>query len=142
MMRKVKSCGFLVLRKEPQLSFLLMKHPHRYDLPKGHIEAGETELQCALRELHEETGITADQIRIDPDFRYTLVYHLSSRRHGGEQVEKTLVVFLAFLEVETTIITTEHPDFEWVKWAPPHQIQFETIDSLLHQVSLVLNSIA
>ncbi len=28
-------------------------------LPKGHIELGETEIQAALREIKEETGITA-----------------------------------------------------------------------------------
>ena len=29
-------------------------------LPKGHIELGETEIQAALREIKEETGITAN----------------------------------------------------------------------------------
>ena len=29
-------------------------------LPKGHIELGETEVQAALREIKEETGITAN----------------------------------------------------------------------------------
>ncbi|HEY9596080.1 MAG TPA: DNA mismatch repair protein MutT, partial [Cyanophyceae cyanobacterium] len=40
-MQHVKSCGFIVMRTKPQLSFLLMQKPNRYDLPKGHIEAGE-----------------------------------------------------------------------------------------------------
>ncbi len=30
-------------------SFLLMKHRNRYDLPKGHVDSGETEMQTALR---------------------------------------------------------------------------------------------
>ncbi len=46
-MRQVKSCGFLVMK--PDQSFLLMKHKNRYDLPKGHMEVGETEHQTALR---------------------------------------------------------------------------------------------
>jgi 8-oxo-dGTP pyrophosphatase MutT (NUDIX family) len=46
-LRQVKSCGFLVMK--PDNSFLLMKHSHRYDLPKGHMEVGETEQQTALR---------------------------------------------------------------------------------------------
>ncbi len=46
-LRAVKSCGFLVMK--PDQSFLLMKHQDRYDLPKGHMEVGETEQQTALR---------------------------------------------------------------------------------------------
>jgi 8-oxo-dGTP pyrophosphatase MutT (NUDIX family) len=56
--RQPLSCGFLILRGQPVDSFLLMKHPRRWDLPKGHLDEGETELQCALRELQEETGIS------------------------------------------------------------------------------------
>ena len=46
-LREVKSCGFLVMKSDQ--SFLLMKHPNRYDLPKGHMEAEETEYQTAIR---------------------------------------------------------------------------------------------
>ena len=46
-MPEVKSCGFFVMKSD--WSFLLMKHKDRYDLPKGHMEAGETEQQTALR---------------------------------------------------------------------------------------------
>jgi 8-oxo-dGTP pyrophosphatase MutT (NUDIX family) len=34
---------------KPDQSFLLMSHKDRYDLPKGHMEVGETEQQTALR---------------------------------------------------------------------------------------------
>ncbi|MEL7161300.1 MAG: NUDIX domain-containing protein, partial [Bacteroidota bacterium] len=30
---------------------------NRWDLPKGHVDPGETNLECALRELEEETGV-------------------------------------------------------------------------------------
>lgn len=46
-MRQAKSCGFLIMKSD--LSFLLMKHPKRYDLPKGHVDSGESEQQTALR---------------------------------------------------------------------------------------------
>jgi 8-oxo-dGTP pyrophosphatase MutT (NUDIX family) len=46
-LRQVKSCGFFVMKSDQ--SFLLMKHSDRYDLPKGHMEVGETEQQTALR---------------------------------------------------------------------------------------------
>jgi 8-oxo-dGTP pyrophosphatase MutT (NUDIX family) len=133
-MRKLKSCGVLVFRREP-LSFLLMKHPHRYDLPKGHVKAGETELACALRELHEETGISEEQIHMDPEFRFELTYRTRYRRFGGEFVEKTVVILLAWLladEVEPK--ATEHTSHEWFEWSPPHHIQAKTIDPLLAEV--------
>ena len=31
-----------------------------WSLPKGHLEAGETEEQTAIREVHEETGILGE----------------------------------------------------------------------------------
>ena len=64
-MAKVKSCGFLVIRNDPNPSFLLMRHADRWDLPKGHVDPGESNKECALRELEEETGITVDDIEVD-----------------------------------------------------------------------------
>lgn len=134
-MRKLKSCGVLIFRKSPKKSFLLMKHPHRYDLPKGHIKDGETEMDCALRELEEETGFSKEQIQLDADFRFELTYRAKYRRFGGELVEKTVVIFLAWLrkdDVEPK--PTEHGSYEWFDWNPPHRIQTKTIDPLLTEV--------
>ncbi len=39
--------------------------------PKGHIEAGETALEAALREVEEETGVTA---RCDDPTEFTTTY--------------------------------------------------------------------
>jgi 8-oxo-dGTP pyrophosphatase MutT (NUDIX family) len=41
---------------EPR-ALLIRVRAHGYELPKGHLEAGETPEQAALRELREETGI-------------------------------------------------------------------------------------
>ena len=69
-MKTARSCGFLIVRGDPVGSFLLMKHKQRWDLPKGHVDPGETDLECAYRELVEETGIAADDIVMDPTFRF------------------------------------------------------------------------
>lgn len=37
---------------------LLIFRRGRWDLPKGHIDAGEDSLQAAIREIKEETGVT------------------------------------------------------------------------------------
>jgi bis(5'-nucleosidyl)-tetraphosphatase len=130
----VKSCGFLITRGNPIREFLLMRHDDRWDLPKGHVDAGETELECALRELVEETGIQADDIEMVPDFRFTQQYPVFDKRRGGK-CDKTLVIFLATLKREVKIAATEHIGYEWFAWKPPHQIQKRTIDPLLAAVA-------
>lgn len=133
-MRQVKSCGVLLFRRIPELSFLLMKHSHRFDLPKGHIESGESEIQCALREMWEETGVAIDQVTLDPEFRFEEMYYPIEPRFGSERVEKTLVIFLGWIDRVDQIQVTEHGGHEWRVWKPPHNIQKYTINPLLTAV--------
>lgn len=133
---QTKACGFLIVQGDPIESFLLMKHPSRWDLPKGHVDEGETEMQCALRELEEETGIQADDITVDPDFRYQLQYVVHyKRKFGGSDALKTVVYFLARLNRDVSLKLTEHGDAKWFAWAPPHDIQEQTINPLLAAVA-------
>lgn len=126
------------MRKEPQLSFLLMQKPNRYDLPKGHMEPGETELECAFRELYEETGIEADILHLDETFRFTTTYEARYKRFADEPVNKTVVIFLGWLQQEVVIKLSEHSGYVWVEWNPPHAIQEKTIDPLLEQLEQYL----
>ncbi|MBD2126696.1 NUDIX domain-containing protein [Microcoleus sp. ZQ-A2] len=134
-MRKVKSCGFIVMRTQPKLSFLLlMKHSSRYDLPKGHIEVGENDLSCAFRELYEETGIAASTLHLDQTFRFTTIYQTYEQRFGQEIVEKTLVIFFGWLKQDVKLQLSEHDAYMWVEWNPPHAIQKKTVDPLLAEL--------
>jgi 8-oxo-dGTP pyrophosphatase MutT (NUDIX family) len=133
-MDEPKSCGVLVFRSSPVESFLLMEHPHRLDLPKGHIMPGESELECALRELEEETGIQAADLQLDPEFRFSLQYPVRYRRLGNRLVTKTLVIFLGRLLRPVEIRTSEHEGHRWMEWSPPHRIQAQTVDALLAAV--------
>ena len=130
----IKSCGVIVFKEEPTRSFLLMRHHDRWDLPKGHVDPGETEIECAMRELVEETGISNEQILLDPDFKFTLNYVVRPKRLNYVPHDKTLVLFLGFLNEEVSILPTEHIGYEWKTWAPPHSIQPRTIDPALQAV--------
>jgi bis(5'-nucleosidyl)-tetraphosphatase len=137
-MKQVKSCGFILFRGNrttPEKSFLLMKHVDRYDLPKGHIEPGESDLECALREMTEETGIPIGSVQVEPDFQYRSIYHPQYARYDNEIIEKTLIIFLGWVDSPIVITSSEHLGFEWIDWHPPHQIQLQTIDPLLAEVS-------
>jgi len=59
-MKKI-SCGFLI---ESKFGFLAlqpygrkMQENYSYDIPKGEVKENERHLECAVRELKEETGI-------------------------------------------------------------------------------------
>jgi bis(5'-nucleosidyl)-tetraphosphatase len=133
-MNEVKSCGVIVFRREPALEFLLMKHATRWDLPKGHVDAGESDTECALRELAEETGISADDIELDGQFCFKNLYYVRDRRFPNELSSKTLLIFLGWLRRDVPIAITEHIGFEWFRWNPPHHIQSFTIDPLLSEL--------
>ncbi|MFI3281665.1 MAG: NUDIX domain-containing protein [Rikenellaceae bacterium] len=55
--RSIKAAGGLVTNIQGES--LMIYRNGRWDLPKGHLERGETLEQCAVREVSEETGIDA-----------------------------------------------------------------------------------
>ena len=130
-MRELYSYGVLIVRGDPIDSFLLMKHPTRWDFPKGHIDPGETEVECALRELFEETGIRAEDIDLDTGFCFSLSYDVQPKKFNGETCRKTTTIYLGRLIRDVEIQMTEHVGYRWQKWEPPHSIQTETIDPCL-----------
>jgi 8-oxo-dGTP pyrophosphatase MutT (NUDIX family) len=111
-----------------------MKHSSRWDLPKGHLDKGETAEQAALRELEEETGIGPHQIWTDPDFRFDSFYQVRWRERPKKLVTKQLTIFLGWLIEDVDIRATEHLGHEWFDWDPPRVIQLQTIDPLLEKV--------
>lgn len=125
----VKACGVLVVKGTPVQEFLLMRHVDRWDLPKGHLDPGESDTECALRELEEETGIPAAAVDLDPDFRFTTTYRVIDRKEG--ECDKLLVVYLGRLNREVEIRVSEHPDYQWFPWPVAGSIQSRTIDPLL-----------
>jgi len=138
-MPDIKSCGVLIVRGEPIREFLLMRHADRWDLPKGHVDPGETEIQCALRELREETGLAATDIELIDNFRFESQYPVRAKK-SGKLYDKTLVIFLGRLAREAPISVTEHQGFEWFAWNPPHRIQAWTIDPVLDAVERFMDS--
>lgn len=73
------SCGVVVTDGQQLLAIVPWGKKSKLDLPKGHIEAGETEAQCAVRELQEETGlrVNIDQLKPLGRFKYTNYKDLS-----------------------------------------------------------------
>lgn len=84
-----KSCGAIVYRKfHGNTEILLIRHIKSgyWSFPKGHVEENETEVETALREIKEETGL---DVFVDAGFRETVTF--SPRRDSM----KTVVYFVA-----------------------------------------------
>ncbi|MBK7122306.1 MAG: NUDIX domain-containing protein [Chitinophagaceae bacterium] len=57
----IEAAGGIVQNEKKEILFI--QRLGKWDLPKGKIEKGEKEEQCALREVTEETGVTNLQLK-------------------------------------------------------------------------------
>lgn len=72
-MIEATSCGGVVIFRG-KILVLYKNYKNRYEgwvLPKGTVEAGETFLQTALREVKEETGVDANIVEYIGSSQYT-----------------------------------------------------------------------
>lgn len=60
----VEAAGGAVLNEYDEL--LMIRLRERWDLPKGHVEAGESSLEAALREVEEECGVRGEVVGNEP----------------------------------------------------------------------------
>jgi bis(5'-nucleosidyl)-tetraphosphatase len=130
----VRAAGMLLVSRDPVMQFLLLRHPKRWDLPKGHCEDGESYRQAAIRETEEETGIPQSSISLDDEFEFEVSYPVTYRSTGSRVFTKVVRYYLGYLDSIPKLDLTEHESFEWFQWSPPHRIQSETIDPLLAAV--------
>ncbi len=100
-MKYEKSCGVIVFtRKNNEIEYVIIKSINGfYGFPKGHVEAGETETQTALREVFEEVGLNPTLI---DGFRETVEYYIPSI-----DVQKQVVYFLGEFKNQDIIFQKE-----------------------------------
>lgn len=120
-----KSCGCIVIDDEKVL--LVKQNKGHWSFPKGHMEANETEIETAIREVKEETNID--------------VYPYSEKRYVVEYVmengvKKQVVYFLA-KKISGDIMAQESEisDIKWFSFKDTYKvISFENMKSLLLKV--------
>ena len=104
-----KSCGILPYRiHQGQREYLIVfeEFSQCWSLPKGHMEAGETEVQAALRELYEETGLTGQ-----PDVAKRAVLEYPLRPIGRKQV----ILFPALVTGTPKVRPGEIQNYRWIR---------------------------
>lgn len=103
-----KSCGAIVFRKfHGNTELLLIKHVNggHWSFPKGHVEKGETEVETAIREIEEETGL---QVIIDPTFRHVVSYS------PKKDIKKDVIYFIA--KAKNADIIPQVEEISAIRW--------------------------
>ena len=106
--KQEKSCGAVVYNPKKH-SFLIIKMLNgNWGFPKGHTEDQETDIQTAIREVMEETGIN---IEILDGFKKSIKYI------PFPEVLKEVIFFIGITEEEkVTIDKDEIEDYMWCSY--------------------------
>ena len=112
------SAGAIILREvQGELKIALAQHQRtdkNWVLPKGHVEAGETIEEAALREIHEETGL--DNVQL---IKHLGSFIRESIKSNGDVVQKTIHFFLAYALSNNQSPTPSDLSFIEVGWFSP-----------------------
>ena len=141
-----KSAGAIIFRYENnKIYYLLLHYPgltHRaekdyWDLPKGHIEKGETIAETIRREVEEETGLT--DIQFVEGFKETIKYFF---RFGGKNILKFVTFYLAETKTKEIKISSEHLGYQWLPYEEAmKQLTFKNAQEILKKANIYLLSL-
>lgn len=101
---------FVYVRERGGTRVLFLRRPKDYDVPKGHIEKGESAEQAAHRELREETGMSVEFV---PGFVEKNKYFF---KNGKDTVLKQNKFFLGKAKAKKVVISWEHTGYEWLDY--------------------------
>lgn len=105
------SAGGLVVRGDEVL-LIATAGGRRWQLPKGHLEAGELPAEAAVREVREETGVTGSIVAPLSGVDYTFL------ERGRQRIRKHVDYFLLDYESgsETDFEPREVVAARWFAW--------------------------
>ncbi len=134
-----RSAGMIVFREEDERKYLLLHYPSgHWDYPKGHVEAGESLEETAIRELEEETGIGPEKIELYPEFldRIDYIY-----QKGRELSHKEVLYLLGRTETKRVTISREHQGYEWLNYEDAlERLTFKNARNVLRKAEMYLKT--
>ena len=117
-----------------------------WQMPQGGVEKGEAPRDAALRELWEETGVSADLVTVEAeskdwipyDLPVDLVGKLWKGRYRGQEQKWFLMRFSG--TDEQVNIATEHQEFSRWKWTAPDELVNQIVPFKRHVYEQVLSA--
>lgn len=106
-----RSAGGVVVRGG-EILLIAVAGGQRWQLPKGHVEEGESERETAVREVREETGVRGRALAPLPEIEYWFV-------QAGQRVHKRVAYFLLAYESgsERDYDPSEVSGAAWFPWS-------------------------
>lgn len=104
-----------------------------WQMPQGGVDEDEDPYEAALRELWEETGVTADLVEmvaetegwLPYDLPHDLVPRIWKGRYRGQEQKWYLFRFTG--RDDQIDIKTDHPEFSRWKWQDPGRLVAEIV---------------
>ena len=155
----LKACGLpvawdisagvvLFCETERGREYLLIRYPSgHFDYARGHLEAGETKKEAALREVREETGIREVQF-FDKEF-HTKFFYVAK---GGERERripdgKGVIIFKEVFMYPGKVankdirLSHEHTEYVWLPYQEAlAKVTFENAQRVLAETEAYLSS--
>lgn len=107
--------GGLVFNERDEL--LMIFRRGKWDLPKGKLDKGEKLIECAVREVEEETGVRIHEVQSEPAMTYH-AYYLK----GKNCLKETGWYIMKAEPGQTKLTPQTEEDIEQVLWVPRNEI--------------------
>lgn len=116
---KVISAGIVVFRWTDRgpLFLLLYRDKGVWDFPRGRMEAGERSWETAFREVEEETGLKAADLRVQDNFKVFEKFPYNRRGvKTTEAIFKIVIFYLAETKQVQVVLSDEHAGYGWFSY--------------------------
>lgn len=129
--KEKKKILYLLLKRAP-----VIKYPKGYtakgdywDLPKGRIEKGETQIETIKREIQEEAGIGRVKHILGFSTWTSFFYRAKGeekknrkKKKKGLNIFKVVTYYLMETKTKSVKLSREHIDYKWLEFKKAHEL--------------------